>query len=522
MRLRTLHGAVVGALLTAPLIAVSYLGWKLLGLPFAPFDVFDWIARALPGPIVTFGIDAMVRLVRAMPVGSTAAVAKTAEQAMAIAMVELGGAAAGAALFATLGLSGEPGLLFGVIFGGVLGGSTVAIEDSMNRIPTGSFLDPASIVFTCLVWGVAFGWAYDRLQRGGDGAPDTGAPTAPRPDRRRFLVRLGGVTAAVTFVSTAWGVLIKSARSLAQGERWSATHALPNARSPVTPAPGTRAEFTALEDHYRVDTTTRAPVIDVRSWRLRVGGLVEKPLALTLEELRRMPPLAQFITLACVSNLVGGDLIGTTRWTGVSLQELLPRLRLTPAASHLKITSADGFYEVVALDLIASDPRVMLAFAWDGVPLAVEHGFPLRIYIPNVYGMKQPKWIQSIDAIERWEPGYWVSRGWDRDGAMKITSVVDTVAVSATSTDGSGHALVPIGGVAHAGARGISKVEVRVDEGEWREARLRDPLSETSWVVWRLDLPLERGEHVVTVRCYDGAGMPQVAGFHSKRVRGPV
>jgi hypothetical protein len=187
------------------------------------------------------------------------------------------------------------------------------------------------------------------------------------------------------------------------------------------------------------------------------------------------------------------------------------------SAGYLKITSADGFYEVLSLDVIEQDPRVMLAFAWDGVPLAVEHGFPLRVYIPNVYGMKQPKWIQAIDAIERWEPGYWVSRGWDRDGVMKITSVVDTVAVSARSTDGSGQALVPIGGIAHAGARGISKVEVRVDEGEWRPALLREPLSATTWVVWRLDLPLQHGEHVVTVRCYDGVGRPQIAGFHTRR-----
>jgi hypothetical protein len=280
--------------------------------------------------------------------------------------------------------------------------------------------------------------------------------------------------------------------------------------------PGTRPEFTPLEKHYRIDTDTRAPVVDERRWRLKVGGLVESPQELTLDELRRYEPMHQFVTLACISNPVGGDLISTTRWTGVSLQRLLPRLAVKPSATHLKIMSTDGFSEVIALDIVKTDPRVMLAHAWDGVPLPVEHGFPLRIYIPNVYGMKQPKWIQAIDAIDRWEPGFWVARGWDQEGRMKATSVIDTIAVSARMTDVNGRRLVQLGGVAHAGARGISRIEVRVDDGEWREAQLRDPLSETTWVVWRADLSLQQGEHTFGVRCYDGNGAPQAAGFHSK------
>src|SRR5439155_10482390 len=139
---------------------------------------------------------------------------------------------------------------------------------------------------------------------------------------------------------------------------------------------------------------------------------------------------------------------------------------------------ADGFWEVVALDTIRRDDRVMLAYAWDGVPLPVEHGFPLRLYVPNLYGMKQPKWITAIEAIDHWEAGYWVSRGWDREGLMEPTSVIDVVSVDAVAS------VITAGGIAHAGARGIAKVEVRVDEGEWREARLRTPLSATTWVIW--------------------------------------
>jgi DMSO/TMAO reductase YedYZ molybdopterin-dependent catalytic subunit len=134
--------------------------------------------------------------------------------------------------------------------------------------------------------------------------------------------------------------------------RWSATHPLPNANAAVRPAPGTRPEFTPLERHYRIDINTIPPNIDERRWRLKVSGLVEKPLALTLEELQSYEPMHQFITLSCISNPVAGDLIGTQRWTGVSLQRLLPDLRLKPGATHLKVRSADQFYEVVSVDAI--------------------------------------------------------------------------------------------------------------------------------------------------------------------------
>jgi DMSO/TMAO reductase YedYZ molybdopterin-dependent catalytic subunit len=111
------------------------------------------------------------------------------------------------------------------------------------------------------------------------------------------------------------------------------------------------------------------------------------------------------VTLSCISNPVGGDLIGTTRWTGVSLKRLLSDLQLKPGATHLTIRSADQFFEVVSLDAISADPRIMLTYSWDGVPLKQEHGYPLRIYVPDVHGMNQPKWIESIEAIDPSEPG---------------------------------------------------------------------------------------------------------------------
>ena len=241
---------------------------------------------------------------------------------------------------------------------------------------------------------------------------------------------------------------------------------------------------------------------------------MQRPLSLTLDELRQHEPLHQFATLSCISNPPGGDLISTIRWTGVSLMRLLPELMPGAGATHLRITSADGFFESVAIATIQRDERIMLAYAWDGVPLPSEHGFPLRLFIPDLYGMKQPKWIVAIDAVDSWQPGYWVSRGWDREGHVAIASAIDVVRAAPRS---AGERTVELGGIAFAGSRGVSKVEVRVDDGEWQAAELRDPLSDTTWVLWRAALAVPPGNHAFTVRAYDGQRRPQEANFHTKR-----
>jgi DMSO/TMAO reductase YedYZ molybdopterin-dependent catalytic subunit len=373
------------------------------------------------------------------------------------------------------------------------------------------------VLVAVLFWGATLGWAYQQLLIGGGTvAKHAGEDTVERIDRRRFLVRLGGATAVVIVIGAVVGELAEAKRkrvrvTTGKDLLWSSTHPLPNAKAAVKPVPGTRPEYTPLERHYRIDIDTSPPIIDPQHWRLKIDGLVEKPLALTLDELQRFEPMHQFITLSCISNPVGGDLIGTTRWTGACLQRLLPSLRLQAGATHLKIRAADGFYEVVSLETIRSDERVMLTYAWDGVPLLPEHGFPLRIYIPDLYGMKQPKWIESIEVTDHWEPGFWVDRGWDKVARMTATSVIDTVAVDMTIINADHRRLVPIGGIAHAGARGISRVELQVDDGPWQEAALRTPLSDLTWVVWRYEWPFDHGKHTFRVRCYEGNGTLQIA-----------
>jgi len=502
-----LTGAWVGLLLTAPLVALFYLEQRLLGLPFVPFDLFDWLARLLPGALITAVIDVMVRILSALPVGELSDAAKAAEQGMAIASFLLVGALAGGIFFA---LSRRPaGWPAGLLLGALVGVPLLIISARVNETAaTPPALSGLGILLTFLGWGLALSWVQRRLA-----SPTKAGVSAELLNRRQFLVRVGGAAALITVVGAGVAASLGARREeemLEAGELWSSENLLPNAAAPTEPVPGTRPEFTPLARHYRIDINLTPPVLREDAWRLRVGGLVDAPTEMTLAELRAYEPLHQFVTLSCISNQIGGDLIGTQRWTGVPLRRLLPEWGVREEATHLRIVSADGFFEYVALEDVRSDERIMLTYAWDGVPLRIKHGFPLRIYIPNLYGMKQPKWIEEVEAVSEWEPGYWVRRGWDREAVMKTTSFIDTVAVNMLSVDAQGGEVLPIGGFAHAGARGISKVEVQVDGGEWQEAELRRPISETTWTLWRFDWPFEPGEHTFTVRCFDGEGTPQI------------
>ena len=517
-----LQGAVTGALLTATLIGVSFAAWRIAGLPFVPFDAFDLGARVLPGKIISFSISAIVAVIRTLHLGPTSVVAKMVEQAIGVAGLFFTGVAGGMILFAILRVLKENYVyLLSILMGIAVGIPLMLISLHMSHTssvpPT---VGAVWILFTFILWGALFGLSYRHLSAEISRVslpPKVVAEqkvSAGRLDRRRFLVQLGGVTAIITVSGTVVGTLVQGKRnkqSISVSEmRWSTSHPLPNAEAIVKPAPGTRPEFTTLEKHYRIDINTIPPAIDVQKWQLKFDGLISKPLNMSLNQLRSRETMNQFITLSCISNPIGGDLIGTTRWTGVSLQKLLPELNLEPEATHLKILSVDGFYEVVPLDLIRTDERVMLTYAWDGVPLSLAHGFPLRIYVPDVYGMKQPKWIESIEATDHWEPGYWVVRGWDKVAQMKATSVIDTVVTDATIKNEKGQTLVPIGGIAHAGARGISKVEIKIDDNPWQEVELRTPLSDLTWVIWRYNWPFKSGSHTFTVRCYDGSHTPQI------------
>jgi DMSO/TMAO reductase YedYZ molybdopterin-dependent catalytic subunit len=512
-------GALIGAVITAPLIALMYLGQQILGQTFPPFELFNWISGILPGPVITFGIDLMIDTMLFLGI-NVANTAKIAEQGMAVLLFYLSGIIASAVFFLVLDklqlkVDRLAGLVMGLLFGLPVAVISVGVEDS--GIP--SILGLLWFLVLFLGWGLTMSWAYQRLfaVEPQMEAEEGEIPSVEKIDRRKFLILLSGSAAAITVVGTGLGALLntyerreREGSSTAHDAGETDQESFPNANDPVVPVPGTRPEYTPLKDHYKVFLELEPTVISGDSWRLPVTGLVGSPMMLTLDDIRNnYQPRHQYVTLSCISGRIGTSLISTTMWTGASLQEVLADADVSPQARFLHIISGDGFYETVDLDLVSSDERIMLCYDWDGHPLPVDHGFPLRIWYPDRYGMKQPKWITGIELTSDYREGYWVERGWDEIAQVKTTSVIDTVAVDAIIEDGD-QRLIPIGGIAFSGARGISLVEVRVDGGPWEPAQLRSPLSETTWVIWRYEWPFEAGEHTFEVRCVEGDGTPQI------------
>jgi DMSO/TMAO reductase YedYZ molybdopterin-dependent catalytic subunit len=533
MKMRILAmGALIGGLLTAPLIGLMYLADKIAGLPFAPFDLFNWISGMLPGPVITFGIDLMIDTMLLLGI-NVADTAKIAEQAMAVILFLVLGLFTGAVFFAVIHARQiKMDRLAGLVSGALFGLPIVVISVGSGDAAVNPVLGFLWLLLLFLVWGLVLSWTYRSLYSVEPipSPADAEIRSAERINRRQFLIVLGGTAAAITVAGTGVGALLSSAERRRREQALDDTMAhqsegplgdpFPNANDPVVPAPGTRPEYTPLKDHYKVFIELEPTVIDGSSWHLPVTGLVDNPLMLTLADLRdNYEPRQQYVTLSCISGRIATTLISTTHWTGVSLQDVLADAQVQDGARYLVITSGDGFYETIDLDLIASDERIMLTYDWDGNPLPVDHGFPLRVWIPDRYGMKQPKWITGIEVVDEYQEGYWVERGWDELAQVKATSVIDTVAVDAVIDQG-GQQLVPVGGIAFSGARGISKVEVRVDGGPWGAAQLRSPLSETTWVIWRYDWPFEAGSHTFEVRCAEGDGTPQIEEVQESRPSG--
>ena len=541
-------GLLLGGLLTMALMSLLFLADQIAGLPFIPFDVFDFVSRLLPGALLTFGIDMMVELIIAFNLGETSAAAKTAEQLMGLGAFLALGALAITLLYWLMNRSKTsarnlfPGLLLGLAFGAAM----MLISAQVNL--TASAPVPVQIVWVLLafaLWGMAANWIYNDLAHS-DGKTKTdeatGETVTVQPlNRRQFIVRVGGASAVLTVIGAGLGALL--GRQPGEGGVVSAIptdaatdgagNVLPNAADRLEPAPGTRPEYTPLDDHYRIDISSRPPVIDSNEWRLEVSGLVDNPASLSLQDLQdKFERIDRFITLSCISNRIGGTLISTTKWSGFRMKDFLDFVKPQANAVAMKITGADNFDEYVMLDLVEAEERVMFAYEWDDQPLKQKHGFPLRIYLPDRYGMKQPKWIKSIEFVDAWAEGYWVRRGWSVDAIVNKTSVVDAVSTDSILKDDGGY-IVPVGGIAYAGAKMISKVEVSVNGGDWEEAQLRQPLSELTWVLWRYDWRFQEGEYRFEVRAFDADGHMQsldsrgtrpdgATGVHAKKANMPT
>ncbi|GIJ71281.1 sulfite oxidase [Virgisporangium ochraceum] len=328
---------------------------------------------------------------------------------------------------------------------------------------------------------------------------------AARPrllNRRQFLVTTGAAT-AVAAASGAGGVVL--GRTNAAGSRSRASVRLP---APADPAPALPAGlsdfFTANRDFYRVDTALTVPQIDARTWRLTVRGAVDRPVTVTFDDLLRRPLRERDITLNCVSNEVGGPYVGTARWLGVPLAPLLREAGVRAGADQLVSRSTDGMTIGTPLEAVFDGRDAMLVVGMNGEPLPLEHGFPVRLLVPGLYGyVGACKWLTELEVttFDAFDP-YWVRRGWAERAPVKTASRIDTPRPLTTIAPGT----VRIAGVAWAQRRGISAVEVSVDSGQWQPARLADGPSPDTWRQWVHDWDATPGLHTIRVRATDGRG----------------
>ncbi|MFV0373351.1 molybdopterin-dependent oxidoreductase [Microbacterium sp.] len=353
----------------------------------------------------------------------------------------------------------------------------------------------------------------------------------PAPDRRAFLVWTGtatalGVLAAIGAQAVrAGGSAVRTVRAAIRLPR-AAVAAAPVPVGAELDLPGLAPVVTPNTDFYRIDTALVVPDVAPADWRLRVHGMVENEVELTWEELLALPLEESYTTLTCVSNDVGGDLIGNALWLGYPTRHLLARARPTADADMVLSRSVDGFTASTPLEALTDERGALLAVGMNGEPLPVEHGFPVRMVVPGLYGyVSATKWVTElyVTRFDR-DRAYWTDRGWSARGPVKLQSRIDVPRAGIDAGE------TVIAGVAWHQHSGITGVEVQVDAGPWQPATLATAISADTWVQWRMPWTATPGRH--TIRCRatgaDGSTQPEqrtpvapdgATGWHERTVQ---
>ena len=359
-----------------------------------------------------------------------------------------------------------------------------------------------------------------RLERGREATvrgPGTGSGTGTGPgtvyNRRRFL-RLALVMGATSVVVGAVARSVSAASAAVQQVRGRIR--LPKASAPAEalPAsaqlsvPGITPFATPNADFYRIDTALQVPSIDPSEWKLRITGMVERNIEITYDELLALPLEEHWVTLACVSNEVGGGLVGNALWMGYPIRRLLERAKPMGGADMVLSRSYDGFTAGTPLAVLQDERTdAILAVGMNGDPLPLDHGFPVRMVVPGLYGyVSATKWVVELKVTSfAKDMAYWTPRGWSALGPVKVSSRIDTPTGEVSA------GTVAIAGVAWAQHTGISKVEVRVDDGDWQQATLARAVSTDTWLQWSYAWEATSGDHEITVRATDADGLVQTA-----------
>ncbi|KWV30342.1 molybdopterin-dependent oxidoreductase [Micromonospora rifamycinica] len=348
------------------------------------------------------------------------------------------------------------------------------------------------------------------------GGPPVGSEPSESTDpesRRRFLHGAGLLAGTATVVGLGGHWL--AGRRGVSAAREAVALPTPAVAAPPVP-PGADLSLAQLAPYttpnggfYRIDTALVVPQVDPQTWRLRIHGRVRNPIELTFAELLARPMVERYVTLACVSNEVGGDLIGNARWLGVPIRELLDEAEPEEGADQVVGRSVDGWTCGTPTAVLRDGRDALLAVGMNGEPLPVEHGFPVRMVVPGLYGyVSACKWVTELELTSFADfDAYWVPRGWSAQGPVKTQSRIDTPRPRNRLTAGE----VVVAGVAWAQHRGISRVEVRVDGGAWQQATLAPAVSVDTWVQWSWRWPATPGEHTLQVRATDRNGETQTA-----------
>jgi DMSO/TMAO reductase YedYZ molybdopterin-dependent catalytic subunit len=445
-------------------------------VPFPPISASDRIIRLTPGAVATQGIETLGHAAQPL-LAAGVTLALLALLTLLPSLVARRGRARTARL--------------GVAFFALATAAAFAAPHEPELLPVLAASAAAALVYALV-------WAWLRK---------VSEATAPDTGRRRAFIELAAGIGGVVLGSTLLGALIvvrKGPDTDVRLARVGDPARIPP-RPPFPVVPGMSPEVTAPRNHYVVDIDIVDPVVEADTWKLRLSGLVDRPLELGFTQLqRRFELVEEFAVLTCVSNQVGGSLIGNSSWTGVRLRDVLATAGVRPGARDVLFRCADGYTVAIPIER-ATEPGSLLAIAQGGRPLRWEHGFPCRVRVPSLYGMMNAKWVEEIVLLDHEQRGFWQDRGWSETGVVRTESRIDTRHGFVAGKPGW------VGGVAWAGTRGISRVEVSLNGGAtWHETLLHEPLSRYAWTQWAYRwTPPGAGSFPLQCRAFDGAGRVQ-------------
>ena len=486
-RKRPVAGALLGVTTAAVALGVAHLIAGLIGREASPVIAVGSAAIDLtPEWLKSFAIRNFGANDKTVLLGGIGVVLLLAAVALGVASVRR----------RTLGLAGVA----------VLG--MVGVLAALTR-PTASAVDALPSILGAVAGASTFLRLHARLAP----AAATAEPSVG-VERRRFLV---GGAAALGLAAVAGGLgQLLSRRFAADESRAAVTIPQPADAAPPAPAAadfgvsGLSPFVTPNADFYRVDTALIVPSVRAEDWTLRVHGMVDRELTLNFDQLLARDLIERDITLTCVSNEVGGPYVGNARWVGAPLAALLEEAGADPAADQLVSRSIDGFTVGTPSAEVMDGRDAMLAVQMNGEPLPLEHGFPVRMLVPGLYGyVSATKWITELEltTFDAFDP-YWVRRGWASEAPIKTQSRIDTPKPLAKVPAGP----AVIAGVAWAQQRGVRRVEVRIDDEPWREAQLAAQDTVDTWRQWRIDWDAASpGSHTLQVRATDETGATQTA-----------